>query len=426
MDSSTQTGIIVSESVAPTQKNTDSVLISLIRKDGGTQSRVEQNQLVIDDYAEKMLAGDVFPPPTVFFDGSSYWLADGFHRVNAAIQAGFEEIYCEVKSGALRDAVLYSVGANAKHGLRRTNEDKRHVVTVLLNDEEWGKWSNVKIAEMCGVSDTFVSNIRTLLSLPTVGSDKKVYIDRYGFRNEMNTERIGKTAKITPEVRVIVKETPLADNTKDLIRLSKFEPEQQAKIVEKISSGEAETINQARKVIASEQVKATPVVEGKYRVIYADPPWKYGGSMNETYGTADKHYPTLTLTEICELPIIDLAEDNAVLFLWTTSPMLEDAFKVINTWGFTYKASFIWDKVKHVMGHYNSVRHEFLLIATRGNCVPENMKLHDSVVSIERTDHSKKPERFREIIDEIYPSGNRIELFAREKCENWDVWGNQV
>ncbi|MCK9519052.1 MAG: MT-A70 family methyltransferase, partial [Dehalococcoidia bacterium] len=88
-------------------------------------------------------------------------------------------------------------------------------------------------------------------------------------------------------------------------------------------------------------MKATPVVEGKYRVIYADPPWKYGGSMNETYGTADKHYPTLTLTEICELPIIDLAEDNAVLFLWTTSPMLEDAFKVINTWGFTYKASFI-------------------------------------------------------------------------------------
>lgn len=148
--------------------------------------------------------------------------------------------------------------------------------------------------------------------------------------------------------------------------------------------------------------------------------------MNETYGTADKHYPTMSLEDICAMPIPDIIEDNAVLFLWTTSPLLEDSFKVIAAWGFRYKASFVWDKVKHVMGHYNSVRHEFLLVATRGSCIPENMKLFDSVVSEERTDHSCKPETFRGIINTLYPSGNRIELFAREKVEGWESYGNQL
>ena len=208
--------------------------------------------------------------------------------------------------------------------------------------------------------------------------------------------------------------------------LSREPPERQKQIVDKIVSSEAKGIQDAKRIIASEQIKDTPTVQGKYKVVYADPPWQYGGSMNETYGTADKHYPTMSLDDICAMPIPDLIEDNAVLFLWTTSPLLEDSFKVIAAWGFRYKASFVWDKVKHVMGHYNSVRHEFLLVATRGSCIPENMKLFDSVVSEERTDHSCKPETFRGIIDTLYPSGNRIELFAREKVEGWESYGNQL
>lgn len=119
----------------------------------------------------------------------------------------------------------------------------------------------------------------------------------------------------------------------------------------------------------------------KYRVIYADPPWAYNDKQDtEKLGGAVKHYPTMPLEEICALPVP--AEKDAVLFLWTTSPMLEDAFKVINAWGFKYKSSFIWDKVAHVMGHCNSVRHEFLLICVRGSCTPDNKKLFDSVISI--------------------------------------------
>ena len=163
---------------------------------------------------------------------------------------------------------------------------------------------------------------------------------------------------------------------------------------------------------------------GKYRIIYADPPWKYGDQLTENYGATRFHYPAMSITDLCALPIKDLSEDNAVLFLWVTSPILDECWPVIKAWGFEYKTSFVWDKVKHNMGHYNSVRHEFLLICTRGSCLPDINKLYDSVVTIERSDkHSEKPKEFREMIDELYPNGERIELFARIETDGWKTWG---
>ncbi len=106
--------------------------------------------------------------------------------------------------------------------------------------------------------------------------------------------------------------------------------------------------------------------------------------------------------------------------------MLEEAFRVIDAWDFTYKAMFVWDKVKHNYGHYNSVRHEVLLTYTRGSMLPEHGKLYDSVVVIERSKrHSEKPEKFREIIEAMYPSGPRIEVFARKPSPGWATWGNE-
>jgi N6-adenosine-specific RNA methylase IME4 len=123
----------------------------------------------------------------------------------------------------------------------------------------------------------------------------------------------------------------------------------------------------------------------------------------------------------------ELADENAVLFLWVPSPMLKRCFAVIEAWGFDYKASFVWHKVKHVMGHYNSVRHEFLLICTCGSCKPDVPKLIDSVQVIERRGkHSEKPEQFRKIIEQMYDHGRKLELFARERRDGWDSDGNEI
>jgi N6-adenosine-specific RNA methylase IME4 len=164
----------------------------------------------------------------------------------------------------------------------------------------------------------------------------------------------------------------------------------------------------------------------KYRIIYADPPWQYGNAMPEYVTEPQDYYSLMSTSDICEMPVKEITEENAVLFIWSTSPHLPEALEVVKSWGFKYKTTFIWDKIKHNMGHYNSVRHEILLVCTKGSCTPDVKKLFDSVVSIERTAHSKKPDEFRNIIDTLYTYGNKIELFARESIKGWDVFGNQI
>lgn len=193
------------------------------------------------------------------------------------------------------------------------------------------------------------------------------------------------------------------------------------------------TLPEAKRQVNKRQRKdAPPLPDGKYRIWYADPPWKYGNSgvitEDDNYGRAERHYPSMSIGELCEMGphIKSVCEDDAVLFMWVTSPLLEECFPVINAWGFKYKTSFVWDKVGHNFGHYNSVRHEMLLVCTRGSCTPDDKTLFDSVVSIEKSrKHSEKPEEFRRIIDTLYTYGKRIELFARSGADGWDAWGNE-
>ncbi|MGR3278958.1 streptomycin biosynthesis regulator [Acaryochloris marina NIES-2412] len=136
------------------------VEIAKIRRDGGTQPRAQLYEEVVAEYAEDMRQGAEFPPITIFFDGEQYWLADGFHRVSAKEATGEKKVISQVHSGTQRDAVLYAAGANAAHGLRRTNADKRRAVEHLLRDFEWSRWSDNAIANQCGVSHPFVSKLR--------------------------------------------------------------------------------------------------------------------------------------------------------------------------------------------------------------------------------------------------------------------------
>ncbi len=168
---------------------------------------------------------------------------------------------------------------------------------------------------------------------------------------------------------------------------------------------------------------------GVYRILYIDPPWQYqehGATVDASYGGVRWHYPSMSVEELCDLPVGRLAAPDCVLFLWATSPKLQDAFTLLDAWGFEYKTSFVWDKVAHNFGYYNSVRHELLLVAGRGSSTPDTPTLYDSVVSIEREEHSAKPEEFRRMIDELYVDGRRIELFARSQSEGWDSWGNEA
>jgi len=201
----------------------------------------------------------------------------------------------------------------------------------------------------------------------------------------------------------------------------------------KVSAGNV-SLNAAYREVQHQQKKqAPPLPTNKYRVWYADPPWEYGnaGVIGETdnYGHAARHYPTMSIDELCEMgaQVKEVCEPDAVLFMWVTSPLLEECFPVIKAWGFQYKTSFVWDKIGHNYGHYNSVRHELLLVCTRGSCTPDDKTLYDSVISIEKSrTHSEKPAEFRRMIDSLYTWGNRIELFSRCAADGWDAWGNEA
>ena len=134
--------------------------IAKIRLDGGTQTRESRDEETVAEYAEAMRGNATFPPVVVFHDGTDHWLADGFHRVDAAVSVGKKSIQVDVRQGTRRDAILFSVGANAAHGLKRTRADMRRAVTVLLTDEEWSHRSDRWIATQCGVSDKTVASVR--------------------------------------------------------------------------------------------------------------------------------------------------------------------------------------------------------------------------------------------------------------------------
>lgn len=167
--------------------------INIIRTDGGTLARATIHQPTVLEYAIAMQNGHHFPPIVVFFDNSNYWLVDGFHRFDAARHLNYKDVEVDLKFGDLRQAILYAVGANAAHGLRRTPADKKHVVKLLLEDTEWGKWSDRAIARYTVTSHTFVAKVRSTLT-GNVAS-KRTYTSKHGTQAVMDTSNIGSWQK---------------------------------------------------------------------------------------------------------------------------------------------------------------------------------------------------------------------------------------
>jgi hypothetical protein len=155
-----------------------------------TQARARLDPTVIDEYVEAMTEGAIFPPVVLFWDDDLYWIGDGYHRIKAAQRVGFTTIKAEVRGGGEREALLYACSANASHGLRRTNADKRKAVEALLADDEWRQWSNNHIAKHCGVSLDLVNRLRHALN-DSLSSDGQRTYERNGQERIMETSRIG-------------------------------------------------------------------------------------------------------------------------------------------------------------------------------------------------------------------------------------------
>lgn len=174
----------------------------------------------------------------------------------------------------------------------------------------------------------------------------------------------------------------------------------------------------------------------KYSIIYADPPWFYNkhGNPKGCFGKgAAGHYELMKYGEIARLPIPRIASDNSALFLWVTFPNLEEGVRLFKDWGFTYKTlGFSWIKTNSKngkpffgIGYYAKSNCEVCLMGIRGRMAPVSNKVSSCVIS-PRREHSRKPDEVRERIVELFGDLPRIELFARQRVNRWDCWGNEV
>ena len=175
----------------------------------------------------------------------------------------------------------------------------------------------------------------------------------------------------------------------------------------------------------------------KYQVIYADPPWNYnckkptaskGGAHGDGYSSGvNYYYKTMTTKQIKELPVKNICEKNCLLFIWSTNPFLPEAIEIIKLWGFKYKTTITWHKKScKGMGYWFRGHTEHLLFAIKGN-VKAFRSLEHNIKELPVERHSKKPEEFRVMIDNVtFNFKNKIELFARQKVAGWDSWGDEI
>lgn len=179
-----------------------------------------------------------------------------------------------------------------------------------------------------------------------------------------------------------------------------------------------------------------PLPSGQFAIVLADPPWSYRGQEQFGFagdvgigtGGAVHHYPTMPLAEICALPVPEITERDALLFLWVTSPLLPDGLQVLASWGFAFATvAFVWDKQATNPGYYTMSSTELCLVGKQGRIPqPRGARNERQFVSEHRGRHSAKPAEVRARIERMFPTQRRVELFSRERVAGWEAWGNEV
>lgn len=256
--------------------------------------------------------------------------------------------------------------------------------------------------------------------LPTIGkpyNTQKIIADELGWSK-------GKTS----QAKIIKDKAP--EEVKQKLRLNDITINQAYQVIRRDEKLKviSEKIEQCKDI----KTKGIDIynTDRKYSIIYADPAWEYwsGGNKNQSL-----HYETMTIPEICKLPIKDITEKDCILFLWATYPILEQAFEVIKAWGFEYStAAFVWVKKNKVSdtpfvgcGSWTRANSELCLLATKGNITRIDAGI-SQVIESPIEEHSKKPAITRELITRLVGELPRIELFSRQNTDGWDGWGNSI
>lgn len=350
-------------------------------------------------------------------------IIDGRNRYRACLSAGVDPVF-RPWLGDEAELVPFVVSLNLHR--RHLNESQRAMVAAKIANLAEGRPRDKsdapllgETAQICAVSQEAAADLlnvsrRSVQAARAVKSEGAPELVEAVEQGRVSVSAAADVARIpqAEQVEIVAKgEREILEAAKR-IRAERAEVRREERLdrIAEISKGNAELKTEAR-----------------YPVIYADPPWRYElPAMGGTNRSIENHYPTMTLEEICALPVSDLATDDAILYLWATAPKLAECFKVIEAWGFQYRTNIVWDKEKIGMGYHARNQHELLLICKRGEIPPPAPGTQPSSVYREaRGEHSAKPAFYYEMIEGAYPQLPKIELFCRSPRDGWAVWGNQ-
>jgi N6-adenosine-specific RNA methylase IME4 len=247
-------------------------------------------------------------------------------------------------------------------------------------------------------------------------------------RQRANLRNQPEVARLPPRGKTREVLAPLAQVSPRLMHDVLLLHEQDPVLFQRVKAGELAPDTAARRVRRARRdaqlTSAPPLPQGPFDLLYADPPWQLGNP--DGPWAPENHYSTLPQEQIAAMSIP--AAERAVLFLWGVNGELGQALEVMASWGFTYKANIVWVKPSIGLGRWVRNRHELLLVGCKGGYPPPDPEdLPDSVVEGPRGRHSQKPDRFCELIEQMYPLASKLELFARGKPRpGWAAWGNEV
>lgn len=363
-------------------------------------------------------------------DGTGYWLIAGLHRLEAARLLKWDAIAAIVISADAVKARLAEIDENLMRGELTPAERAIHIAErKALYEAEHpetqhgkapgspdGKGKVAKFATLGATRFTADTAKRTGIS------ERAVQLDA------TRAKRIPKLASVA--------RTSL-DKGDELDALAKLPTAKQDELIERAAAGEKVSAKPVAKQIAraekeqalADKTAAASVALGSrlYGLIYADPPWRFEPYSRETGmdRAADNHYPTMDLDAIKALNVP--AADDCALFMWATVPMLPEALDVMRNWGFTYKSHLVWVKDRPGTGYWARNQHELLLIGTKGSVpAPTPGDNPPSAITYPVSRHSEKPAGFADMLERMFPTLPRLEMFCRTPREGWDAWGNEV
>lgn len=377
---------------------------------------------MVNEIAESLTRVGQINPVSVFQPNARPTLIAGHHRLAAAKRLGWETIKCLIMPSDMTedDLLLSEIDENLARGELSAAERAIHIAERKAIYERNNPKAKHGAVGRGGKKDVNFTSFSDDTATKTGRSKSSVAKDSTRAKNIPNIADVIGTS---------------LDKGDELDALAKLPSQKQDEVIAKAKAGEKVSAKvEAKKVKRAEieQATAAKIVAlpvKKYGVIYADPEWKFKAFSEETtnHGPQD-HYSVSETEDIAKRDIQSIAHSDCVLFLWATVPMLPDALKVMEAWGFQYKSQMVWVKDRAGTGYWTRNKHEILLIGTKGKpTCPAPGENPESVVVAPVGSHSEKPERFAEIIECLYPNIPKIELNRRGPARHgWDAWGAET